>query len=119
MDHPSTLAVIGPQPVPDVSPNQKASSSSSRHYAKLLSASTSRSLVEPLAAGQLNCRNHPFFVGLFPLLGDMDPFMIGSCPHKALLREGYTFRKERGAQLKDGKDILKENESNISLGNAS
>lgn len=67
VEHPSTPVATGPPPIPNLSLARRTSSSSSLHYAKLLPAKASRSSGEPLALGKLNCRNHPFFVGLFPL----------------------------------------------------
>lgn len=78
-EHPTTLAEIGSPSAPNISPTRRASSSSSRHYGKLLSVWTSQSPIESLAMGQLNCRNHMFLAGLSPLSDDMDSFMIGFC----------------------------------------
>lgn len=39
-----------------------------------------------MAPSRLNCRNHPFFVRLFPLPGDMEPFF-----DKILFVEGDIF----------------------------
>lgn len=65
MEHPTTPVAMGPPPIHDVSPNRGASSPSSRHYARLLSARASRSLAEPLVPGQLNCHSHQSFARLF------------------------------------------------------
>lgn len=73
-EYPATPMVTEPSSALDISLTHRTSSSSSRHYAKLLSARASRSTVGALVLGQLNCGNHPFFTGLFPLLEDMDLF---------------------------------------------
>lgn len=39
-----------------------------------------------LVPGQLNCGNHPFFIGLFPLLGDIESWY-----DKVLSDEGNIF----------------------------
>lgn len=57
-EHPTTPMAMGPSSAPGISPT-RASSSSSRHYAKLLPARASQSSVQSLVPDQLNCRNHP------------------------------------------------------------
>lgn len=73
-EHPVTSMETGPPSAPDVSPTQRASSSSSCHYSKLLFARNSQSSAKSLATSQLNYCNHMFFAGLFPLPGDMESF---------------------------------------------
>lgn len=75
-EYPSNPVDARPPPVPNVSPARKPSSLSSRHYVKLLSARAPRSLGEPFAPGRLNCHIHPFFLGLFLLSDDMEPFLF-------------------------------------------
>lgn len=66
--------------------SQGASSSSPRHYAKLLSNRASRSPTRAFASGQLSCHSDPLFARLSPLPDDMEPFY-----DKVLSIEGNIF----------------------------
>lgn len=71
-EYPVTLVVKGPSSAFDISPTQRTSSPSSLHYAMLLSARPSRSLMGALVPG-LNYGNNLFFVR-FPLAKRLEQF---------------------------------------------